>query len=148
MSSYVINQATMQAITTRITSAEEAQGHHLQAARDRLRKIADERRTYTGRSELTHQEALGQMLSELNQVAVNQRYRVEGESPQYEHKHRPASDAVAVRLIEGLIYQLSEGDVPDTRLYKLLAHYHKALLTDMVSHAYPEYREAGWEVNA
>jgi hypothetical protein len=74
-------------------------------------------------------DALGRRLFEMNKAALMERYGEAEEVPEYKWDHRDASLLDSYRAVACLVYQCSEGKIPETQLYRdldrvsdLLAH--------------------------
>jgi hypothetical protein len=89
-------------------------------------------------------QKLGEALLNLNLEAYRQRYTAsEDDLPLYKFKWELVSLPQALKSLRCLIYQCSEGNVPDTPLYKeldALSHRWALKLCDMV----PAYNTADW----
>lgn len=85
-------------------------------------------------------------LYNMNLDAISQRYASgAGDDYGYQFKNRlPIGCKVALyKKIRCLIYQCSEGDVPETDLYKQLNEISNALAHDIVTHS-KEYDNVAW----
>ena len=88
---------------------------------------------------------LGQLLYSLNARAVSERYGEPAQEVQYVHHWTINSSPVQdLKSLHCLIYQCSEGNVPDTDLYKALVQYSHKLAEDIVRQL-PEYNKAVWD---
>jgi hypothetical protein len=92
--------------------------------------------------------ALGRALFDLNVRAVDARYGA-GEAATFrdlDYRHRPelCSDVQALKSLRCLLYQCSEGDVPETPLYKALDELSHAWALEIVE-ALPAWAAAQWE---
>lgn len=68
-----------------------------------------------------HLDMIGQELFKLNANAVSQRYRGEEQHvPGFVYKNRTFTDLERYRAVACLVYQCSEGNVPDTEMYQAL----------------------------
>jgi len=87
----------------------------------------------------------GNELLAMNQDAVNQRYGEHDAPPPYEPGPciLNLTPIQAYTSIECYLYQCSEGDVPERRLYQSLVGYRDALAHCIVQ-ALPQYRNAEW----
>ena len=85
-------------------------------------------------------------LYEMNLEAVNQRYS-DGAFDDYGYKYRPTmpmhNKYALLKQIQCLTYQCSEGDVPETDLFKRLESIQRALALDIVTNT-KEYEAAAW----
>ena len=100
----------------------------------------------TNRHAAEDSDQLGNRLWQLNAEAVAQRYpdHERFEPPCYRWcglKHYPV--VVALKGLQCLIYQCSEGDVRETQLYKDMRKTELRTLHDIVR-ALPEYEAAAW----
>ena len=94
---------------------------------------------------LTDPANLGQAMAALNCEAVNERYD-EHEAPSYTYGEGPLMRDGVHQVLKSLkcwIYQCSEGDVPETALYKIMDDYAGQLAITIVRSA-PEYEAAEW----
>lgn len=84
-------------------------------------------------------------LHQLNVDAVNQRYRCDDEAdytPRLSAFRTPEA-MQAYKSAQCLLYQCSEGNVPETPLYKALAEM-KNRMAEAVIYGLPEYQTAKW----
>ena len=102
------------------------------------------------RGSLSEVEALGRKLLGMNQAAVNHRYNDDEAMPHYEFTpiwpcstNRKALLVGAYKAIRCLIYQCSEGDVPEWDLFKFLEELGTRLAMGIVNEL-PEYDAADW----
>ena len=109
MSSYIVSNRTIQAIVT--TFARKLPGNPYSADLQKL----------------------GQLLIEMNFSAYNDRYPNDKSVglETYQHSHLTLSDLSAYKIVSAYLYQCSEGDVPETDLYKAVA-YLKSILADAI----------------
>jgi hypothetical protein len=126
MSAFIVEKSTIDAIVT-----------HVSLNRDDRERIL----TWFG---VKAEDELGQALWSLNVDAFNARYPKDGaqyQSYQYGFKHvRPVH---AYKALECLIYQCSEGNVPETATYKNLERL-LALIGNRIISSLPEYDAARW----
>lgn len=87
--------------------------------------------------------ALGQALWDMNRDAVNDRYREADAAPVYTASHVPTTAVRAYKAIGCLLYQCSEGDVPQRDLFRKMERLSK-FLADMVISELPEYKAVRW----
>lgn len=89
--------------------------------------------------------AIGQLLYRLNTDAVNQRYgeREESPGPRYAFKMVSVTDIQAYKSIGCLMYQCSEGDVPERPLFRQLSEVHGELAHRIVGKL-EAYDRAEW----
>ena len=104
---------------------------------------------------------LGQKLLEMNENAVNQRYRESSSGDKFKFSTnmvslmaiankntdatRPAhvNNIQAYKSINCFLYQCSEGDVPESELFKEVEHLQAALADKMIKQL-PEYDKSAW----
>jgi hypothetical protein len=97
---------------------------------------------------ITTQEELGKAMFDLNVNAVNQRYG-DGQaatfrSLDYQFTYELVlSTFQAVKSLKCWLYQCSEGDVPETPLYKIMDDYCNNVMYHIVS-SNPQYERAAW----
>lgn len=133
MSAYLVNQATLQSAVEAVLIGEDT------SWKDRLEFDA---KAVT---------ALGRELFDLNQIALAARYGDNGEEPTFKGRAFSAvadgGDANVQRFksLQCLIYQCSEGDVPETDLFKRISAAGGKLAAIIVSKS-PAYDKAGWGV--
>lgn len=96
-------------------------------------------------------DKLGNKLFQLNNDAVSQRYDDHDDNVVDLFHHRsilPASGRAEkcqrLKAVQCLVYQCSEGDVPETPLFKALDSLSDWLQYDIIS-SLPEYRVAKWD---
>jgi hypothetical protein len=96
----------------------------------------------------THSEddlaELGTELHELNVRAVNQRYDEDNHETYSYKREIPTSDMHALKSMDCLIYQMSEGDVPETPLYLALFAASRELAHSIVSRSDAYAASRGW----
>ena len=88
-------------------------------------------------------DQIGEALFELNAVAVIARYGDDcGGSDPYRFRFQTAYEQIAgYRALGTLLYQCHEGDVPDSRLYKMLKEYQASIADDIIRNL-PQYQKA------
>lgn len=104
----------------------------------------------------TEPAELGQLLRDLNEAAVLQRYPdctpesmpgpvdENGMTPAYEYNYEPYPKIMQLYKDVGcLVYQCSEGNIPDRPLYKQLHEYYNNLAHAIVNRL-PEWEKATW----
>ncbi len=91
-------------------------------------------------------DLLGNRLLAMNARAVASRYRDAHEVFVDKFRYLPLfpSKMVQLKAIDCLIYQCTEGKVPEEQLYKELESAQHALMRDIVTHL-PEYDAAPWD---
>ena len=92
---------------------------------------------------------LAKQLFNLNRASINQRYGM-GEDKKfremdYEYKRHTVDKVTAFKALQCLIYQCSEGNVPETRLYKSLEKKEQKLAYEIVTNL-PEYNKTSWDL--
>ncbi len=101
---------------------------------------------YDKDSDLAYQD-FGNKLFELNQKAVMARYPEDktnyAQIHKFEWKDRSVSDLQFLKSVQCLMYQCSEGDVPNTELYKWLEVLERCLMAHIINKM-PEYNQAAW----
>lgn len=92
---------------------------------------------------------LGQELVNLNYQAVNYRYNEEDEPHKFVYKStgHKYNKFQQLKSIQCLLYQCSEGNVPENNYYKELKRIEKSLISEIV-HSLKEYDEAQWDIAA
>lgn len=91
--------------------------------------------------------AIGKELFAMNRAAILARYPGDteyAETPKYRYKPVRYSEVEMFKAMECLLYQCSEGNVPDTDLYKELEAAKGSLASRIVSNM-PEYESAAWD---
>lgn len=93
-------------------------------------------------------EELGNKLFELNGDAVTQRYPEDHSDYVQVHRFKwvdqPVKTIQFLKSVQCLIYQCSEGDVPETELYKWLTDLENCLKSFVIEQYIPEYHKAEW----
>lgn len=136
MSSYIVETKTIHRIIT-----------HIDRHRDQIgfvcvcRRLGEMGYDLTARSGL---EQLGADVIALNYAATNQHYGTD-DAPEvrYEYRHDRASTLQVLKSLRCLLYQCSEGDVPESRLFGWLESYERSLLRHIVDQL-PEYTATEW----
>jgi hypothetical protein len=91
-----------------------------------------------------HKDTVGYQLWKMNQQAVNQRYNEKDEAPAYIHLHSiSCSPMQSYKSLRCYLYQCSEGDVPESQLYKKLQVISDSIGASAASST-AEYCEADW----
>lgn len=88
-------------------------------------------------------EILGQEFLDLNVEAVNQRYNELNPRKIYKFKYVNVNIFQAYKSAKCLRYQYSEGEVPETPLYKILDEYIQTCAERIVDNL-PQYEKAIW----
>lgn len=99
---------------------------------------------------IAHPKELGEEMYKLNLAAVEDRYGdyaalTMGAVSGKDYRYRPvnASPVQTLKNLQCWLYQCSEGEVPDSPLYKMMTAYASELAKDIVR-ALPEYDKASW----
>lgn len=93
-----------------------------------------------------HIKALGNELLALNAAAVAQRYDEPVEIHDYRFEWPTCNKYQALKSLDCLIYQCSEGDVPERPLYKVLKDCQHGLMYEIVASS-SEYQAAKWNAD-
>jgi hypothetical protein len=91
-------------------------------------------------------QALGRAMLNLNVDAVNQRYN-EHTNPldlPYRFRPEPVTDIQAFKSLECWLYQCTEGNVPQQKLYQVLKAFRHTLANRIVE-TLPAYEQADWD---
>jgi hypothetical protein len=94
-------------------------------------------------------EILGQEMFVLNIQAVDARYG-QGEAAKFRklnyhyHVTQPVSLVQVLKSLHCWLYQCTEGDIPQTALYKLFANEVQLYLMTEIIDTLPEYQHAVW----
>ena len=87
---------------------------------------------------------IGRAFLELNQEAVRQRYGAIDAIPRYEFPRGVSCSLIqSFKSAQCLRYQCSEGNVPETELYKQLEAL-IAVMAESIVQELPEYDQANW----
>ena len=90
---------------------------------------------------------LGRAMYALNQDAIEARYCERENVPEFTYSAPACSRVAALKALQCLIYQCSEGDIPETSLlYKRMTDRANALCRAIV-HDLPEYEKAAWDAD-
>ena len=101
--------------------------------------------------DLTTEEGTRQLADEmffLNVAAVNAKYG-EGEAKKFRpldflYTPVPSNQIAVIKALESWSYQCTEGNIPQTKIYKVMEDVHCALCVDYV-HGLEEWEAAQWE---
>lgn len=93
-----------------------------------------------------HLKELGDELFALNADAVSQRYEEPAEKIEYRFEWAACNKYQALKSLSCLLYQCSEGDVPNRALYKALEDCKSALMYEIIARL-PEYESAKWDAD-
>lgn len=94
------------------------------------------------------EKEFAESMFQLNIKAIEQRYG-EGQAKEFrpldfEYKFNlPVSDIITLKALKCLLYQCSEGDVPETQLFKDLESLEYDIM-NIIIRAIPEYDQAPW----
>jgi hypothetical protein len=91
-----------------------------------------------------HIKVLGAELFKLNASAVAQRYNEPEEETEFKFEWQDCNKFQALKSLQCLIYQCSEGNVPETKLYKILRECESAM-KNLIIDDLPEYEAAKWD---
>lgn len=90
-------------------------------------------------------EKLGQLLINLNQKSVNQRYSTKEKPFIFEYEDKKSSDVFQfLKSVECLLYQSCEGDCEEKEEYKFLTKLRDVLKNKIINDI-EEYNKAKWE---
>jgi hypothetical protein len=123
MSAFIVNKTTIDCIVTALVKP---------AATKTLKR-------YRMKSE----SQLGQAIWDMNTDAVNSSYGSPEPYTPYTFREHNASMIQAIKSLNCLLYQCSEGDIPDTELFKMLAEDRNKMLRILVE-SFEEYKSAEW----
>lgn len=152
MSAYLCNKETFDKIANTLAFyAEYERNHHYgvsQTAQFILNiRVLDKNGAVKLRPKVSEQAAIfARQLYEMNLDAISQRYK-RGKEDDYGYTFTycmPINNmTVLYKSIGCLMYQCSEGNVPETDLYKKMREIENALAHDIVSNS-KEYEKAQW----
>ena len=136
MSAFMVSDKTINQIVT-----------HLKDDRESASRVRCELQEHFDIDPKMMPEVLGELLFKLNIDGVNSRYG-ENEAQEfrpldYKFKYALASRVVALKALQCWKYQCSEGDVVETKLYKIMEDYENALCHAIVR-GLPEYENSEW----
>ncbi len=136
MSAFIVSMQTMQNVVNAVDMAN--------------RRYRNREYTFCGVDVRDSRDlvTVGNVLFNMNQEAVNQRYVEEDFAPEYVHRlHIPVTGkalAPYIKAMDCLIYQCTEGNVPDHAHYKQLVAV-RGMLVDELLRGLPEYSNAKWD---
>lgn len=91
-------------------------------------------------------EALAQAMFALNQQALYQRY---GDPATERFVYQPVQVLPnlyqTLKSVECWLYQCTEGDVPESKLYQFFKTFVRVWLLEIIVHQSPAYEEAQWD---
>lgn len=141
MSAFLVSHATVDAILTMLQVRDGE-------------TLADLFRPFTAPADPRDAlDSLGRQLLEMNVSALEACYprhdhsEERSEAAGYTFSARPSSPGYALRQLDCLMYQCSEGDVPGRPLFEALEKMRR-LLADRVLEDVPAYASAPWGVPA
>ena len=90
-------------------------------------------------------QQLGRAMMILNGDAVKQRYgdKIDTGCLPYRFRPIPVSEIQTFKSLECWLYQCTEGDVPDTKLYKIMSDFCHVYASRIIAKL-PEYEFAYW----
>ena len=119
-------------------------------SRDCITRIVDAISTCLDKKDIedifgtAHKDTIGYQLWKMNYEAVNQRYKETDTAPDYVFPESPfCSEMQSYKSLRCYLYQCSEGDVPDSLLYKKLDSFSDKLGSSAASST-AEYVQADW----
>ena len=124
MSSFIVNKTTIDRIITGMINS----------------KITEE----TDEICILDYSAFGQDLLDMNTNAVNQRYDESNHAELYTFNKTMVTDVQAFKSLRCLMYQCSEGDVPNSELYKQMDDIGERMAVNIV-YKLPSYDKAEWD---
>lgn len=138
MSAYIVENETINKIVTQLVMKNE---------NSFLKRYIKEKVNYNLDIEADIVD-LGKALLKMNIAAVEQRYKneeinKEGYLTDYHYKPVICSKIEAVKAANCLHYQCSEGNIPNTYLYKVLTEIISIWNSEIVS-VLPKYKKAVW----
>lgn len=85
----------------------------------------------------------GQMLCDLNADAIEARYRERDGIGEYKYAFKDCRPIQIFKSVQCLMYQCSEGDVPNRKEFKALQML-RQMIADKIIGELPEYESATW----
>lgn len=132
MSAYIVEKKTIDRIVTYINEKCSADPDYFET------RYAAIYAAYRG-----DPNKLGQNLWTMNVKAVDQRYRENNPVSLYRYEYRPADNIQVFKSLRGYLYQCTEGDVPESPLYKDLDRLADTIAREIVINL-PAYERAEW----
>ena len=136
MSAFMVSDKTINQIVT-----------YLKDDRESASRVRSELIEHFDIDPKTMPEVLGDLLFKLNIDGVNARYgkneAQEFRPLDYKFRYALAGRITTLKALQCWKYQCSEGDVIETKLYKIMKDYENALCHAIVS-ALPEYENSKW----
>ena len=87
---------------------------------------------------------VGNVIKEINNEAVNQRYLERGKSSKFNYKFEECDIFQAYNHLRCLTYQMNEGNIPETETYKLLQEIEN-LMALQIANEHEKVKNAEWE---
>ena len=130
MSAYIVEQQTINRAITFLSAMEFS---HI---KEKLAEIGLD----------DSQQALGRAMMDINVDAVNQRYGDNTNPLVIPYRFYPQLVGLvqAYKSLSCWLYQCSEGDVPEKKLYQTMQEY-KSALAEQIIFTFPEYDDAEWD---
>lgn len=132
MSAYIVEKKTIDRIVTYINEKYSAYPAYFEAQYPAIYAA------YQG-----NLNKLGQNLWAMNVQAVDQRYGENNPVSLYRYEYCPADNIQVFKSLRGYLYQCTEGDVPESALYKDLDRLADTLAREIVINL-PAYEQAEW----
>ena len=138
MSSFIVNDKTINRILTFFSSWNFSGNIKL---KDEFWGLV-----YLGIDETTEQvlSSIGLLLKELNAKAVSQRYNEKLKVSGFSYSEENCNIFQAYNHLRCLTYQMMEGNVPETDLYKLLERIENQF-EEQIASEHPKVKDAEWE---
>jgi hypothetical protein len=133
MSAFVVEDKTINRIVTYLLEDNRGGEYH-------RRELA----ALIGCSNENLAHELGTAMLLLNQQAVNERYGDEDLGTNYTFKREPTTDVQAFKSLQCWGYQCSEGDVPETKLFKMMAKLESTWADAIIRKHVRAYEGAEW----
>jgi hypothetical protein len=136
MSAFVVQDQTINNIVNWLCMSERGRWNHTWLSRETNLDFSD-------------YQAVGQALFDMNVFAVEARYG-QGEAKEfrpldYQHKIAFHENLIqSYKSLQCLLYQCSEGDIPETPLYKAMTEL-KQIIADEIIGNMAEYNKAKWD---
>lgn len=86
---------------------------------------------------------LGLNMLKMNYKAVNYRYNEKNKPIDFEFKYEKVKDVQVLKSLQCFIYQCSEGDIPKSKLYKVLIKI-ESVLKNAIIEKYTDYNKLEW----
>jgi len=148
MSSYIINDKTLNRILTFFNNWDFYENSKIKFSFWDLGKVKLKGKKFPSFLETDEQEdileRIGLKLKQLNAEAVGQRYNEKVEEQEFEYKKEKCNIFQAYNHLRCLTYQMSEGDVPTTEIYKLLEKIENLMAVEIANET-KEVKDAEWD---